>query len=743
MKQTNSLARSAPSRAVLFATAVLLVAALAAGVDSALAPTPGELDASLEIHEAIPLTPGRLAPTTPLPAIAAPIEAEPETLSLGDLAAMKARGALRVMTLDRHHVETADRVELRTALVRHFAAEHGLSLTWLHAGTPQELVSALVDGRADLLIDDLPLDFDPLFADSAEDRRPLARTLTIARTRFHAISRTSTPGIRSTADFVGRRVVIKGDSPVYSIVDRLARSQPGIQLHVLPAYIDEAVLLRSVARHEFDIAIVNSGTTGVDSNLRLAFELAPPRARAWTTRADNPAFLAALNNHLLHSPLLAARAPLRTGDLDEIRDHGVLRVITRRQRDNYFLDRGAAAGFEHEVISRFARQQRLRLRLVLADTPAQMRTALARGQGDVIVAGSALSDMPEREDIQLTRAYHHVSPTLLMRASARSGPKPSELSGLQIAWHPDLSDELVVMALQDHVFSEPLITSIAGNADQALQALIEGQYDALVVDSHFLRRINQAYPDLRAVMSLDHPHQFRFGVRENNTTLLSELNEYLVAEFRGEFQNIAQRRYFERADFKRAPRITRPISAFDELAQRYGNQYGFDWRLILAQAFEESRFKPAAVSSVGALGLMQVMPATAEEFGFSDLHDPDRGMHAGVHYLDWLRTQFEDELPVMERNWFSLAAYNAGPGRIRAARREAARMGLNPDRWFGHVEKAMRSFARRRTESGAPVCRCGQTVAYVRAIRSRYEAYLQLKAPVRFAGLTVDTPRGG
>ena len=102
------------------------------------------------------------------------------------------------------------------------------------------------------------------------------------------------------------------------------------------------------------------------------------------------------------------------------------------------------------------------------------------------------------------------------------------------------------------------------------------------------------------------------------------------------------------------------ISPYDALIKKYATQYGFDWRLVAAQMYQETRFDPKAKSWVGAQGLLQVMPATAREMGFKSINTTEQGIAAGVKYLDHVRQRFPESLPVADRMWFTLAAYNAG-----------------------------------------------------------------------------------
>lgn len=125
--------------------------------------------------------------------------------------------------------------------------------------------------------------------------------------------------------------------------------------------------------------------------------------------------------------------------------------------------------------------------------------------------------------------------------------------------------------------------------------------------------------------------------------------------------------------------------------------------------------------------LMQVLPRTGKELGFSNLHEPETGVHAGVQYMDWLMRRFEPELNMADRTWFALAAYNAGVGHVRDARRLAAQKGWSADQWFGNVEKAMLLLSKpeyhRRAAHG--YVRGTEPVNYVLHIRDRFQAYVK------------------
>jgi len=153
--------------------------------------------------------------------------------------------------------------------------------------------------------------------------------------------------------------------------------------------------------------------------------------------------------------------------------------------------------------------------------------------------------------------------------------------------------------------------------------------------------------------------------------------------------------------------------------------------------YQESRFDPEARSFAGAVGLLQVLPRTALQMDVDeDLRDPEGNIRAGVRYLAWLRDSFEEDLPVRDRTWFTIAAYNVGRGHVLDARRLAAEEGRDPNRWFGHVEQAMILLSRPEFARHAPhgYCRGGEPVRYVREVYARYNAYLEALDKARTRG---------
>lgn len=119
-----------------------------------------------------------------------------------------------------------------------------------------------------------------------------------------------------------------------------------------------------------------------------------------------------------------------------------------------------------------------------------------------------------------------------------------------------------------------------------------------------------------------------------------------------------------------------------------------DWLHLMAQGFQESALKNDAKSPYGAVGIMQVLPSTAKWLGVADYTEAERNIHVGAKYMARLMKRYAEvpEITNENRFFFALAAYNAGPGRVRKYRKRAPKLGYDSNQWFGNVERvAMRS----------------------------------------------------
>jgi membrane-bound lytic murein transglycosylase F len=327
-------------------------------------------------------------------------------------------------------------------------------------------------------------------------------------------------------------------------------------------------------------------------------------------------------------------------------------------------------------------------------------------------------------EIVVTRADDDSINTLEDLAGRTFYVRPSSSYWRSLSKLKDMGIDIDIKPAPENLETEEIIAKVA-----------QGEYDLTVSDSHILDIELTWREDIKGTLALGDPVSHGWVVRSEDEKLLAAVNRFLKKEYRGLFYNITYQKYFQEPHriLKHVEdRVDRgeggALSPFDDLVKAQADEHEFDWRLIVAQMYQESRFDPNAKSWAGARGLMQVMPRTARELGVENLKDPEQGIIAGVRYLSWLRDRFESELPVRDRMWFALAAYNAGAGHVRDARRLAKRQGWSSNRWFDNVEKAMLLLSKSKYANNAAhgYVRGSEPVRYVREIRDRYQAYLKL-----------------
>ena len=175
------------------------------------------------------------------------------------------------------------------------------------------------------------------------------------------------------------------------------------------------------------------------------------------------------------------------------------------------------------------------------------------------------------------------------------------------------------------------------------------------------------------------------------------------------------------------------ISHYDHLFRKYSTQCNWDWHLLAAQAYQESAFDPNAVSYMGALGLMQLMPKTAQSMGvsISDAFNPEINLRGAVRLINKLNDHYRTISDPNERIKFILAAYNAGSGHIDDARNLARKYGKNPDQWNGNVDQCVLHLSEARYFNDE-VVQCGymrgtETYHYVYNIMDRWNEYRKVK----------------
>jgi membrane-bound lytic murein transglycosylase MltF len=423
-----------------------------------------------------------------------------------------------------------------------------------------------------------------------------------------------------------------------------------------------------------------------------------------------------------------------SGDLDGMLQRGYLRVLVPYSRTLYFVDLGGAQrGMSYDFMHAFedsynrvlGRGER-RLQVVFIPVSrAQLLPMLTSGQGDVIAAD--LTVTPERQKVvdftvPLARG---VSEIIVTGPGAPPLSTLDDLAGKEIFVSRASSYYDSLLAL-DQQFRRRGLTPLRlreapGNfePEDILEMANAGLTSIVVADSYLARLWGQVYPNIRAREDLVvHPGaDIAFALRKGSPKLKAALDEFSRSHGQGsEFGNVTLKKYLGPTRWVRNATSDQELRKFNTLVslfQKYGRQYDIDWLLMAAQGYQESQLDQDRRSSVGAVGVMQLMPSTGEKMQVGDIRQLEPNIHAGVKYIRFLVDQYYKDEPMDRLNkvLFAFASYNAGPTKVRALRSEARVQGLDPNVWFDNVERI------------AAVRIGRETVQYVANIYKYYIAY--------------------
>ncbi|MCH8846173.1 MAG: transporter substrate-binding domain-containing protein [Proteobacteria bacterium] len=627
------------------------------------------------------------------------------------------------------------------ALVEQFAKENQLTTEWYGVEDEWQLMSALISGHGDIVIGQ-----GESLAAGMPDQ--IKFTYSWGVTRQQLVVRTDTTQIERLDDLFVRQIALKKSSPSWPILEKYLPENSAMDLVAIPESIERDEIMMRVASGEYDVAVVESGYLDEylpqHPELSVAFDFSKAESHAWAVRTDAEILQNRLNEFLNKTHLSMIVTDVRLEDLPRMQERKVLRVITYQSPGNYFFNNGKMHGFEYSFIKEFAKSKRMNVDVVLASSHEEMRELLLSGDGDIIAASLPENSLHD-ENIKMTIAYDYSAPVIIGRDTEKSLVDIRDLEGRRIALAPESPYRGILEGIQRRGIDFEIIGTDEGvNVEETLYRVSHAMSDLTILGGHQVKAELTRQYGLKPLFTLSEPVGQSWAVRASDHKLLAAVNDYIEQEYRGDTYNVLYGRYLSRPKNRKAESrlLTHvdKLSPYDEIVKKSAKRHSFDWRLIVAQMYQESQFDPAAVSYAGAEGLMQLMPATARDLGVEDVNDPTLNITAGVKYMSILRDQFEQGLPLEDKTWFTLASYNAGFTRVKKARLLAEKMGLDSDRWFGNVEKAMLKLSKPYTQDGEVkrLCRCGQAVVYVQDIRSLYNNYVRLTEITQLARADID-----
>jgi membrane-bound lytic murein transglycosylase MltF len=429
-----------------------------------------------------------------------------------------------------------------------------------------------------------------------------------------------------------------------------------------------------------------------------------------------------------------------TGDLDAMVERRLVRVLTVANPVVYFVDRGREVGIAYEFAKDFETALNAGIRdpskkvhvLVLPVRRDELIPRLLAGHGDI--AAAMLTITPDRlQQVDFSDpAAEDVSEIIVTGPSARPVNTLDDLAGLELYVRESSSYAEHLRDVNARLTAKGLPAAVVKPADEALETgdILEmtaaGLVAATIADDFTAKLWAQVVPDL--VLHHDIPvatgGRIGWAFRKNSPELTAAVNEFVKTHRQGSAAgNILIKKYLKTTTFVKNARSEKDIARFREMVglfRKYSDQYEFDWLLMAAQGYQESGLDQSKRSPVGAIGVMQVMPATARDraVGIPDIDKLESNIHAGIKYNRWVADNYFNDpgVDALNRALFAFASYNAGPNRISRLREEAAEQGLDPNKWFNNVETVV---ARRVGR---------EPVQYVSNIYKYYVAYRMMSA---------------
>jgi membrane-bound lytic murein transglycosylase MltF len=434
--------------------------------------------------------------------------------------------------------------------------------------------------------------------------------------------------------------------------------------------------------------------------------------------------------------VLPVLAKTWTGDFDGMVKRRAIRALVPFSKTFYFVDRAIQRGLSYEItqlleadVNKKLQTGNVRIHVVcIPVTRGDMIPALLEGRGDIAMGNLTIT--PERQK-QVDFTYptaRGVVEILVTGPGAPTVASAEDLSGKEVYLRKSSSYYQSIEALNAELAKAkkpPVKVRLAPENledEDVLEMVGAGLVKMTIVEDYLANFWKQIFTGLtpQPNVKVRTGGDIAWMIRKDSPQLKEVLDPFLQR-----FEKSGQRtdilaRYLKNTKWAKGATSPEDLKRFEQavaLFRKYGDQYDWDYLLLMAQGYQESELKQTARSPVGAIGVMQVMPATGKDMKVGDINEIDPNIHAGVKFLRAMMNEFYANEPMdrLNKGLFTFAAYNAGPGRVRGLRKTAAERGLNPNIWFNNVEVIAAEKIGR------------ETVTYVSNIYKYYLAYQMIE----------------
>ena len=422
-------------------------------------------------------------------------------------------------------------------------------------------------------------------------------------------------------------------------------------------------------------------------------------------------------------------------DKDGILSRGTLRVAVDNNSSSFYIYRGRRMGYEYELLLDLGKELGVQVEFVVASDIDEAFSKLEEGRVDLIAMN--VQQNAERESfVTFTEAIGSMSTVLVGREKLTS-------------WDTLGMDTVVVRKgavyksqleqIKDSLRLDFTILEVQDHEEILLDRVYEQELRWTVAEKNVAQTNATYYDELQLGLEVSKEEPVTWALRSTSPNLLQAVNSWLV-EKKKVFIPRTYARYFlnsknqyERTTNTYSSLGGNRISVYDEIIQENAQILGWDWRLLAALVYKESRFDTTALSYAGAQGLLQLMPVTVERFGVTNPNDPEESLKGGVKYLQYLDKFWMERVPeTNERIKFMLASYNIGQGHVEDAWRLTLKYQKNPQSWqevsnFLNLKSDPKYYRDAVVKSG--YAKGHIAVNYVRDVLALFQSYKALVDP--------------
>ncbi len=393
-------------------------------------------------------------------------------------------------------------------------------------------------------------------------------------------------------------------------------------------------------------------------------------------------------------------------DLKEIKEAGVLRVITTYSPTRYFLYKGRTMGFEYEIFSRLAENLDVKLEIIIAKNVDSVIPMLNRGEGDIIAVGYTIT-RNRKEEVNFTDPYIITHQSLVQkkpdnwRKMSVHNIKKQLVTDVIDLLHDTVSVRqnssyyMRLKELSNELGDTIYINVLPGEItdEETIELVSDGKIKYSVIDNNLAAIHKSHFPNIDVNTPISLSQRIAWAVRKNSPELLETINKGLKSIKKKPDYNVIYNKYFNnRSQFRKRMRSeyytgsTGKISKYDDLVKKYSRNLGWDWRLVKALIYQESMFDNHNKAWSGAEGLMQLMPSTAKELGVENIKDPEQNIKAGTRYLRRMYDYWEGIPDSIQRIKFAMASYNSGYSHVKDAQSLAKKYNKDTLTWDDNVD---------------------------------------------------------